>query len=347
MGKISTDTAVAFKSSLKTGAERFLAQALAHALAQGFRTPDDFLRHFKPLDLMVALESAHELRAEILVKAAGVHQKIAIKKSTTSGAEDLRIAIEEGLTDAAAIMELFPADDRVRYLDAPRLWSFLVEDEFWSTLNAEANRERAIGRMTFTLENALREDLISLADIADGITFEMLSTRLPHKELQKLVAHALKLGRERKPLTEEALLDSVSLPQIVGYVPLEHVWKSVIVERVAKPAGFLAVAPPVVDAKPPSSPTGPAHRGSSPAAPPSLLGRAERGGAQQIRAPAQAAERRAAQARRQPGGNGRRRRRRGQADSKRATASSGRRGAPSRAGEARWASAAYPPITRR
>ena len=83
MGKTSTDTAFAFKSSLKTGAERFLAQALAHVLAQGFRTADDFLRHFKPLDLMIALESAHELRAEILVKAAGVHQKIAIKKSTT------------------------------------------------------------------------------------------------------------------------------------------------------------------------------------------------------------------------------------------------------------------------
>jgi len=268
MGKISTDTTATFKSSLKTGAERFLAQALAHALAQGFRTADDFLRHFKPLDLMVALESAHELRAEILVKAAGVHQKIAIKKSTTSGAEDLRIAIEEGLTDAAAILELFPADDRVRYLEAPRLWAFLVEDEFWSTLNAEANRERAIGRMTFTLENALREDLISLADIADGITFEMLSTRLPHKELQKLVAHALKLGRERKPLTEEALLDSVSLPQIVGYVPLEHVWKSVVVERVAKPSGFLSA--PAVEAKPPSSPTG-LNRISSPPPPPPLI----------------------------------------------------------------------------
>jgi len=122
--------------------------------------------------------------------------------------------------------------------------------------------------MTFTLENALREDLITLADIADGITFEMLSTRLPHKELQKLVAHALKLGRERKPLTEEALLDSVSLPQIVGYVPLEHVWKSVIVERVAKPAGFLA-APATVEAKPPSAPTAPANRQSSPPPPPS------------------------------------------------------------------------------
>src|SRR5882724_9361500 len=241
MAKISIDPA-AFKSTLKTGAERFLSQALAHALAQGFRTPDDFLRHFKPLDLMVALESAHELRAEILVKAAGVHQKIAIKKSTSSGAEDLRIAIEEGLTDSAAILELFPADDRVRYLEAPRLWAFLVEDEFWSTLNAEANRERAIARMTFTLENALREDLVSLADITDGVSFEMLATRLPHKELQKLVSHALKLGRERKPLTEEALLDCVSLQSIVGYVPLEHVWRTVIVERVAKPAGFLNAA---------------------------------------------------------------------------------------------------------
>ncbi|HEY1537608.1 MAG TPA: hypothetical protein VGF76_26490, partial [Polyangiaceae bacterium] len=262
MAKISTDSA-AFKSTLKTGAERFLSQALAHALAQGFRTPDDFLRHFKPLDLMVALESAHELRADILVKAAGVHQKIAIKKSTSSGAEDLRIAIEEGLTDAAAILELFPADDRVRYLEIPRLWSFLVEDEFWSTLNAEANRERAIGRMTFSLENALREDLISLADITDGISFEMLATRLPHKELQKLVSHALKLGRERKPLTEEALLDCVSLQSLVGYVPLEHVWKTVIVERVAKPAGFLNIPSPAAAAAPVK------ERTSAPPPPPS------------------------------------------------------------------------------
>ena len=61
MAKTSTDSAAsAFKSTLKTGAERFLSQALAHATAAGFRTPDDFLRHFKPLDLMVALESAHE-----------------------------------------------------------------------------------------------------------------------------------------------------------------------------------------------------------------------------------------------------------------------------------------------
>ena len=265
MGKTSIYSAASFKSSLKTGAERFLSQAIVHALAQGFRSPDDFLRHFKPLDIMQALESAHELRSEILVKAAGVHQKIALKKSTTSGAEDLRIAIDEGLTDAAAILELFPPDERVRYLDAHRLWTFLVEDEFWSTLNAEANRDRAIGRMTFTLENALHEDLVSLADIADGISFEMLSMRLPHKELQKLVAHALKLGRERKPLTESALLECVSLQALVGFIPLEHTWKSVILDRVASPHGFTGTT---ANAKTGALAQAPAQRKSVPPPPP-------------------------------------------------------------------------------
>jgi hypothetical protein len=276
MGKTSIYSAASFKSSLKTGAERFLSQAIVHALAQGFRSPDDFLRHFKPLDIMQALESAHELRAEILVKAAGVHQKIALKKSTTSGAEDLRIAIDEGLTDPAAILELFPPDERVRHLDANKLWTFLVEDEFWSTLNAEANRDRAIGRMTFTLENALHEDLLSLADIADGISFEMISLRLPHKELQKLVAHALKLGRERKPLTEDAFLESISLQSLVGFIPLEHVWKSVVLDRVAGPHGFTGAtgaakpATPAATRKsvPPPPPRDESAASPKPAAPP-------------------------------------------------------------------------------
>jgi len=268
MGKTSIYSAASFKSSLKTGAERFLSQAIVHALAQGFRSPDDFLKHFKPLDIMQALESAHELRAEILVKAAGVHQKIALKKSTTSGAEDLRIAIDEGLTDAAAILELFPPDERVRHLDTHKLWTFLVEDEFWSTLNAEANRDRAIGRMTFTLENALHEDLLSLADIADGISFEMISMRLPHKELQKLVAHALKLGRERKPLTEDAFLESISLQALVGFIPLEHVWKSVVLDRVAGPHGFTGAGATAKAAAPATATPAAAMRKSVPPPPP-------------------------------------------------------------------------------
>ena len=46
----------------------------------------DFLRHFRPLDLMEALEPAPELRKDILV-AAGLHEKIARRKSPESAAE--------------------------------------------------------------------------------------------------------------------------------------------------------------------------------------------------------------------------------------------------------------------
>jgi hypothetical protein len=61
---------------------------------------------------------------------------------------------------------------------------------------------------------------------------------LPLKELQKLVRHALKLGREKKPFSEQELLESVPLKTLVGYIPLEHIFNNVLVEKVAKPAGF-------------------------------------------------------------------------------------------------------------
>jgi hypothetical protein len=75
--------------------------------------------------------------------------------------------------------------------------------------------------------------------LTDGITFDSISTRLPLKELQKLVRHALKLGREKKPLSEAELLESVPLKTLVGFIPLEHVYNNVLVEKVAKPAGFV------------------------------------------------------------------------------------------------------------
>ncbi|HTQ07482.1 MAG TPA: hypothetical protein VMI54_26680, partial [Polyangiaceae bacterium] len=90
---------------------------MVSALTDGWRKPEDFLRHFKPADLMQRLEKAPDLRATILIKAAGVHERIVRKKSTASASEDLRIALDEGLTTPADIVELFPADDRVRHLE--------------------------------------------------------------------------------------------------------------------------------------------------------------------------------------------------------------------------------------
>jgi hypothetical protein len=188
---------------------------------------------------MQGLEGAPDLRARILIEGAGVHEKIARKKSTASAAEDLKLALDEGVTNAAQLLTLLPADDRIRYLDHKKLWAFTTEDEFWSPLNAEADVDRALTRVVFLIENALRENLLTLQVLTDGITFDSISTRLPLKELQKLVRHALKLGREKKPLSEQELLESVPLKTLVGYIPLEHIFNNVLVEKVAKPAGFV------------------------------------------------------------------------------------------------------------
>ncbi|RYZ08030.1 MAG: hypothetical protein EOO73_10070 [Myxococcales bacterium] len=239
MAKSDGGTGSDFKSSLKSASERFLSQTVVHVLEKSFRTPDDFLRHFKPADLMQGLEGAPDLRAKILIEGAGVHEKIARRKSTTSAAEDLRLALDEGVTNAAQLLTLLPPDDRVRYFDHKKLWAFTTEDEFWSPLNAEANVDGALSRVVFLLENALRENLLSLQVLTDGITFDSISTRLPLKELQKLVRHALKLGREKKPLSEQELLESVPLKTLIGFIPLEHVFNNVLVEKVAKPAGFI------------------------------------------------------------------------------------------------------------
>lgn len=230
---------MSFKSELKTGAERYLAQVIVTALNEGWRTPDDFLRHFKPADLMQRLEKAPDLRANILVKAAGVHDRIARKKSTGSAAEDLRIALDEGVTTSAAVVDLIPPDDRIRYLERPKLWGFITEEHFWAP-NAQTTGEKAVARMIYLLEAAMSESLLTLQDFADGVTFETISARLPQKELQRVVKFALESGRKKTPVTEEGLLEVVPLKDLVGYLPLDHVYKRVLVAKVAQPAGFVA-----------------------------------------------------------------------------------------------------------
>jgi hypothetical protein len=230
---------MSFKSELKTGAERYLAQVIVTALNEGWRTPDDFLRHFKPADLMQRLEKAPDLRANVLVKAAGVHDRIARKKSTGSAAEDLRIALDEGVTTSAAVLELLPPDDRIRYLERPKLWAFLTEEHFWAA-NAQTSGEKAVARMIYLLETAMSESLLTLQDFTDGVTFETISARLPQKELQRIVKYALESGRKKNPVTEESLLEVVPFKDLVGYLPLDHLYKRVLVAKVAQPAGFVA-----------------------------------------------------------------------------------------------------------
>lgn len=227
------------KSELKTGAERFLVHVTSRALDENWRTPDDFLRHFKPQDLMASLEKAPDLRAALLVKAAGVHEKIARKKSTSSAAEDLRIALDERVTTAAEVLALFPPDDRVRFLDKGKLWAFVTEEQFWSDAKDAKDRDRNIDRVLFLVEQALEQHLVTLQDVADGLTFETIASRLPKAELEKVVLHALKTGRRKAALTEPSLLEVVPLRDLLKYVPLEHTYKGVVVAKIAQPSGFI------------------------------------------------------------------------------------------------------------
>jgi hypothetical protein len=249
-----------FKSSLKTGADRFLSQVVVHAIEDNWRTPEDFFRHFPPHDLMVSLEAAPELRKDVLVLAAGVHEKIARKKSTESATEDLKIALDEEVTTPTDLLAIIQPDDRVRYLDRQKLWSFAFEDEFYAPLNAEANRERAIERMAFLLENAMNEGLLTLQDIADGVTFSTIATKLPLRELQKVIEHSLSIGRQGSALTEEVLLELVPMRSLLGYIPLDHVWDKVITLKVGAPAQMLgggrpAKSSPSKPSKKPAPPT--------------------------------------------------------------------------------------------
>lgn len=225
-----------FVSELSTGHERMLARLLVHSLAEGYRTAEDFLERFGPDEIMQSLEDAPDLRAQILTEAAGVHERIARKKSTSSAAEDLRIALDEGICDPETILTLLPPDDRVRYLDNAALWAFVNEDEFWTGVTGAA---QGVSRMVFTLEAALSEDLITLQDITDGATFEEIAKRLPREDLEALLVQAFNLGRDSAPFTEDQLVDMISLEQLLSHLSLENIWEQVVLAKVAEPAGFV------------------------------------------------------------------------------------------------------------
>jgi hypothetical protein len=75
------------------------------------------------------------------------------------------------------------------------------------------------------------------------VTFETISARLPQKELQRVVKHALESGRKKNPVTEESFLEVVPFKDLVGYLPLDHLYKRVLLAKVAQPAGFVSSSP--------------------------------------------------------------------------------------------------------
>jgi hypothetical protein len=226
-------------SQLSKGRERFLAHVIEHGFEVGRRSPEDFVRHFPPTLIMEGLKDQAKLRADILVQATGVREKVAIKKSWESCADDLQIALDENETSAGAIMKIFQLDDRVRYLDHKALWAYVTEGEFWK-ISPSRQKEYAAAKshMAFMLGRALEDKLVSHQDIVEGITVEELASRLPKSELGKIIKGALECGKRNAPFTETDLLGSMPPDVLVNYMPLFQVWDAIIEPKIAVEHGY-------------------------------------------------------------------------------------------------------------
>ncbi|MBX7079692.1 MAG: hypothetical protein K1X88_10930 [Nannocystaceae bacterium] len=237
-----------FRSKLPQPRQRFLAAVVEHGLHSGLRTPDEFLRHFSPVTIMLALGDEPTLRARILETTVGTRPRIALKKSPESSGEDLRIALEEGETDAATVMRTFEPDDRIRFLDNQFVWAFVVEPRFWLHTATSTERLQAIRAHTaYVLEAALAEGLVSHREIVRAISVPTLVEYLPRDEVANVIERALLDGRDRTPFAETTIFDVVGLRTVVDHVPLATIWEWVIGAKIASPAGFAPDTEPLFD----------------------------------------------------------------------------------------------------
>jgi hypothetical protein len=258
-------------SALGEPKQRFLSQVVAHSLAVGRRTAKDFLRHFPPKAIMVALRDQPQLRSAIVVPTTGIHGKVAQKKAPESLAEDIQIALDEGVADEHSIVALFDPDDRVRFLDPRKLWQFVAEGEFWKKTSGLTSGGGTPGgelaatkqHIAFILDCAKSNGLLSELDLVDGCGMETLLERLPKAVLEKLVRGALLSGRQGKPFDDEKVLEVAPPRVLVDHLPLAHLWDAIVIAKVLTPTGYLTAPATDGEAKKGSVPPPPVQAPSS------------------------------------------------------------------------------------
>lgn len=244
------------RSKLEHGRQRFLVYTLEHAFQIGRRTPQDFIRHFPPRVIMEALSLRPDLRASLLVPTTGLKHKIALKKSWQSAGEDLQSALDEGETQARAVVDAFAPDDRVLYLPDKKLWAFIVEGQFWKVTAKEDKVAYAMAQqhLAYMLDRALLDGLITPRDVVDGIGVGELCNRLPRSEMAALFTAALDGGRKGTAFTDRDLLATLPPATLVQHVPLTHIYETVIHARIAAVHGYLPVEEKAAAAPPPEPP---------------------------------------------------------------------------------------------
>lgn len=225
-----------YESQLETPSDRFLSLCLQHAVGQSWLTPEDINQEFPIATLVEALESDDELRAQLLIEAAGVHEKIAAKKSISAAAEDLQLALDEGLCTPETILEIVTIDDHVEFLDQGDLWALLTRDAFYSQ-----SSERAKERMLFMINTALDLGLIDLPRVIRAIGAAELARLLPRNLVEEVFTSAVESGLDGRALSADRLVALVPLATWLGHVPLKRVWEVVVEKEIAATANLGAL----------------------------------------------------------------------------------------------------------
>ncbi|HEU5072604.1 MAG TPA: hypothetical protein VFU02_00490, partial [Polyangiaceae bacterium] len=87
---------------------------------------------------------------------------------------------------------------------------------------------------------ALEDKLITHEDVVEGISVAELALRLSKDALGKIIEEALKQGKTGSAFTEANLLAAMPPEVLVEYVPLPHIWDTVIQSKVAERHGYVA-----------------------------------------------------------------------------------------------------------
>lgn len=228
-----------FESSLDLPIQRYLAHAVEHGLVVGLRSPEDFLRHFSPVTIMRALESQPDLRAKILQETTGISAVIAKRKSPENGGEDLRIAIDEGLTDAKRVVALLDPDERIRVLDNQMVWAYVVEPGSWTTKTRDPATLRKLRSHTaYLVRRAMDDKLLSARDVVTAISVPTLVDRLPREDVANVLERALEDGRQDTPFMDESFFEVVPLDSVVTHVPLATLWNWVLGAKIGRVYGL-------------------------------------------------------------------------------------------------------------
>jgi hypothetical protein len=224
-----------FVSKLGEGRAAFLAEFCQYCLAVQERSPEDFIRHFSCERIMKSLENEPKKRAAILVAATATHEKIAPKMSATAAGETLQIALDEELTSAGQVVELFQPDDRQRHLEDAELWAFATEGEPWKIKKASPDFSRAQGVVGYGLERALHHKLLDAKALVSALTVLKLTQRLPAEQLAKIIEGSLDKPQK---FSHQHLIDLVQPGILLQYLPLDYVWQRVVEPLIADQHGY-------------------------------------------------------------------------------------------------------------